>query len=502
MLTTSTVESEPIRRRPAPIDRLAERAWLVAMFVLLSGLAFLFPPNGDDWAWGSKIGIARLDAFFAGYNGRYAGNFAVLALTRTPYLTPFVIGATLAVTVFLVLDLTDNRTRWGYPITFAVLLAMPREIWRQTISWVSGFTNYTLAVLCLLVFLRAVKLDWQGRLNPAHRLWRLPLVVVFAFVAALFMENVTIYLVIAAVVLLVARRPLRGTFSLDAWCWVIGFVAGAAAMFSNGAYRRAAQGSGYQQVTGLKGALSKLLDVISRLAIVDNIALNLALALAICALGSLVARDRGWRRVAVPVLLVAGCLVVAYPLALAESEMTVHAFWRRFAGLSAILLLAALCAIAALAVRERSRRLQLFGYVASAVLLIAPLIVVNPVGPRCFYVTYVVGLLMLNVLLREVADRGHVRALQGVSAFAAVVVATLLGAYFAVYGSIFHAAQQRLDYVQAQVRHGATSVTVAKLPFTDFMHVPDPTPGVWETRYKLFYDLPSSLTIRLAPARR
>jgi hypothetical protein len=502
VLSAPTVASVPTRRRPAAVDQRAERTWLIGLFVVLSGLAFLFPPNGDDWAWGSSEGIDRLDAFFAGYNGRYAGDFAVLALTRTPYLTPFVIGATLAAMVFLILDLSDNRTRWGYPITAALLLAMPREIWRQTVAWVSGFTNYTFAVLCLLIFLRAVKLDWQGRLDPRHRLVRLPAVVVFAFVAALFMENVTIYFVVAAAVLVVARRRLLGAVSADTWCWLVGFAAGAAAMFSNSAYRRAAAGSGYQQMTGLKGAFDKSADIISRLAVSYNLALNLALAVAICALATLVARERGWRPMLAPVVLVGGCLAVSYPLVLAESETSVGLFWRRFAGVSALLLLAALCAVTAGAVRERSRRLQLFGYFASAVLIIAPLVVVNPVGPRCFLASYVLLLVVLNLLLREVADRGHVRALQGVSAFAAVVVATLLAAYFAVYGSIFSAAQNRIDYVRAQVRDGATHVTVPALPFTDFMHVPDPSPGVWEIRYKLFYGLPAKLEITLAPARR
>ena len=46
-------------------------------------LCYLFPYTGDDWAWGSKIGIDRLNNWFENYNGRYVGNLIVLAMTRS-----------------------------------------------------------------------------------------------------------------------------------------------------------------------------------------------------------------------------------------------------------------------------------------------------------------------------------------------------------------------------------------------------------------------------------
>ena len=45
-------------------------------------LTACFPYSGDDWAWGSSIGLDRLSVFFKDYNGRYVGNLLVLVLTR------------------------------------------------------------------------------------------------------------------------------------------------------------------------------------------------------------------------------------------------------------------------------------------------------------------------------------------------------------------------------------------------------------------------------------
>ena len=62
-----------------------EAIYLAAFFAVFSALAFLFPLSGDDWAWGSSIGMDRLHTLFRDYNGRYAGNLAALLLTRVGF---------------------------------------------------------------------------------------------------------------------------------------------------------------------------------------------------------------------------------------------------------------------------------------------------------------------------------------------------------------------------------------------------------------------------------
>ena len=67
-----------------------------ALFFAFMFLAYLFPYTGDDWAWGSSIGLGRLKSFFAGYNGRYVGNLIVLLLTRSKLLDAVVMAASFA----------------------------------------------------------------------------------------------------------------------------------------------------------------------------------------------------------------------------------------------------------------------------------------------------------------------------------------------------------------------------------------------------------------------
>lgn len=54
----------------------------IFIIIFLAIFTSLIPYACDDWAWGSSIGIERLERFFAGYNGRYLGNLIVIAITR------------------------------------------------------------------------------------------------------------------------------------------------------------------------------------------------------------------------------------------------------------------------------------------------------------------------------------------------------------------------------------------------------------------------------------
>ena len=54
----------------------------IFLFAFLFLLTYYFPYSNDDWAWGSKTGLERLQNGFKDYNGRYLGNLLVILLTR------------------------------------------------------------------------------------------------------------------------------------------------------------------------------------------------------------------------------------------------------------------------------------------------------------------------------------------------------------------------------------------------------------------------------------
>lgn len=473
---------------------------LVALFAGFSVLALFFPTSGDDWAWGSSIGTDRLHTWFAGYNGRYAGNLVVLALTRAGWLAPFVLGAVVTFSLWCVLELAAARTRAGYAWATALFLLMPLGTWRESIAWLSGFCNYGVGSACLLAALVLLRNDWRRDARAVSPLAAVA-IGVLGFVGSLFIEHVTLaVLALAGMSLLarlyVARRlPARGTPLL------VGSVVGTATMLSNSAYGfvgtpTEAYIAQNRTIGGDKVPLwSQVADLISYDAVAVNVVLNTVIAVCVVLLA---------RRSAAPAAarLTASALALALMVcSIGQSALTMDgrlpsAHVRELAIVSLLLLLATLVFTAWRIVTPADDRARVAVTAVLVVLLVAPLTIVQPVGPRCFYPTYVVMLVVALTLLRltgATVDRwSSPRTLLPLAA-----VLALAAAYLVVYASIHAAQATRLATLQAAVRHHRHEVVVQPLPHREFVHDGDPYWSLLEQRMLLFYGLPSDLVIHL-----
>ena len=489
----------------ANVRRLSgfERGFLPGLVAVMFALALLFPASGDDWAWGSSIGLERLRATFANYNGRYAGNLVVLVLTRTPVLTPVIIALVVVASIFLIQDITRNRRPLGYSLTTLAFLTMPLGVWRQAVAWTSGFANYALAALGMLLFVRVAQKEWFGRTSRkpaalvAHGL--------LAFASCLFMEHVTLYLVLASLIHVVLHRRSRGSVPPKGVAWLAGSLLGAALMFSNGAYRVAAQSStGYQKMPSSAegGTLRAIVDqgttLVSRLAVVDNVVLNVLLAIVLCLLAATTAhrtRSRPFSRV-VPVA-VGVFLALTTVLRSAQWAGELPAPWSSGAGVAAALLFSVLMWSASRLVEERSSAVGLAVAAASVLVLVLPLAAIRPIGPRNFYPTYLLLLVCLSFMVRELSRRLPSKVDTWVTPLIGTLAASQLVLYFAVYATVTVAEHDRLATIRTAIEGGARSASIAKLPYPSYVHGGDPTPGVWADRYKLFYGIPKEMSLRL-----
>ena len=499
--TRPTVRAEGSATQPRRLRPDVELIVAAALFVSFAALAARFPFTGDDWAWGSQIGLDRLDTLFRDYNGRYAGNLAVLALTRSEWLLPLVMAGSVVLIVFLVLHLSDNRSLPGYLTVYALFLSMPKDVWRQGIAWTSGFSNYALATVWLLVFLVSVKAALQRRESRVRPL-ECGAILAFGFVGQLFIEHVTLYIVVAAIAALVYGRVRSGRLLAPLVCWVVAAVAGAAVMFSNGAYRLAATSPDrYQQIGGTPPSGSRLSEManvltklISQYGITGNRVLNIVTVLLV-ALLALAASRRSRNTSARVALGAAGVLLAGVAALLVLGAFGVVASPRRLSPFLGLLGYFAVVGLAVPLVRDpRAQRLVVVAAVSIPV-LVGPLLVVKPLGPRCFLPTYALLLVIVSVLLKRCLDE-YGPVLGVATTVAALLVAALtLSQHLVRYGEIDQAETARLQLIRSEVAAGAERVVVRPLPHGDWVHQPDPTPSAWEARYKLFNGVPADVQI-------
>jgi hypothetical protein len=162
------------------------------------------------------------------------------------------------------------------------------------------------------------------------------------------------------------------------------------------------------------------------------------------------------------------------------------------------ILLVLVLALSATVLPERRDKADLLLIIGALVTLAAPLLIVKPIGPRNFVPTYAFLLIAVAILGRHASRRMGTPGPWVIAIAAAALAVPTYATRFAIYDKIDHASAVRQARVKAAVEHGRSSVTVQRLPEGGtWVHVPDPVAEPWNTRYKLFYGVPESLSIKV-----
>ena len=204
------------------------------VFVATAILCYLFPYTHDDWAWGSEYGMERLMTNFDNYNGRWFGNFVVLLLTRSNILKTISMSLCLTLLLWFINKLTkDNKfNKW---VSLFLLAALPKFILRQGLVWTSGFANYVVSIVLVLIYIYMNRKLFEGKYEEVGK-FKSVLLLFLGFVTALFVEHVTIYFSVLGIVVIVYKYFKFKKISFSSIMYLIGSVLGTILMFSNSAY--------------------------------------------------------------------------------------------------------------------------------------------------------------------------------------------------------------------------------------------------------------------------
>ncbi|MDR1733523.1 MAG: hypothetical protein LBR73_01375 [Oscillospiraceae bacterium] len=211
-----------------------ETVLLVCVFAFFAVIGFLtIIDTYDDWFWGSADGLREYLGGLKNTNGRWLGNAAAMALTRSRLVAALCYGTTGAAVVWSLPRLAGLRGVGWELATLLTLMCTAAVKTNNLWHWLSCFGNYTLPLAILLpvlVLVRRHVLEEKELPKAAYAL--LPLV----FAAQLFMEHYTICFTIALLMAAVYasakhRRPdaLLLSFALTA-------LAGAVLMFLHPVY--------------------------------------------------------------------------------------------------------------------------------------------------------------------------------------------------------------------------------------------------------------------------
>lgn len=476
-------------------------------FVLISALCWLFPYTGDDWAWGSKIGVERLNSWFDNYNGRYVGNLIVLALTRSHLLKAVTMSVCLTGIVFCAECIFKKK--WVFYASTVVLVLMPKLILRQAVVWTAGFSNYVTSLFFTLLYILYVYPIFQKdreQLATRFRLWHSLPMLVLAVVNTLIVEHLTIYNVVLALgVVIYTAFALRKVYIAHI-TYLIGSVAGAIYMFANSAYHSiAANQDGYRQMAEggvIVRALHNYVNEIAKHLCLNNVWVNLAILIVCWLLYRQTAEQMTVKR---EKLLAKMCMCVipfynvwALLSSFGIATWTKQKFLMHSEAILVVLYMVALISFTIIVAAHANKLWEILFWNGSIVCIAAPLLVVNPIGERCFFATYI----MFAMLLMELAcmlNHETIRQLLAGKAFSyACVLISVAGLafYLNIFTSIHQTDQARLARIEKQVAKGKTSVEILHLPYESYLWTSTPEQEPWIERYKLFYGLPEDLELK------
>lgn len=502
-LTSYASQPDPIKQKRT-LDHSAELMLLGLFVVFFSLVASKVPPSGDDWTWGSSIGVDRFQDGFVSYNGRYVGNAIVLAMTRLGWLTPILQALGFALIVTLVLDVTRNRTTMAYVTLFALIFLMPAPLWKQSAVWVPGYANFAVGTIAILVFLRSALRELSSDQTTQSTPVGLGSIFAFAIVSQLISEHVTIYLLLSSLVALGVGRALQKRFNPRLLSWTGGFVVGAILMFSSPAYRTIASGGkSYKEMGTQDGSLifpliKALRDQISTNGVISNrvLILTIALLVIITAFTKLnmsrkpSAEKRLW--IAAAFLGIAAASAVALKMTLVTPEN--GGSTRTMLAMAGAL---ALASMITLLLTDPGDQLIVFVSVSSIVLLNTPLLFVRPISARTFLPSFILFLMIVSALISNLNNIAATRTIIASSAVAACAGVFGWCHLFGIYSDIESVSTARMTSVNEQIENGASEVTMKRLPHDAWVQRPEPFGPAWMKAFKLYYDLPPDLVISI-----
>lgn len=483
------------------------------LFAAFAVLAFLFPYSGDDWAWGSEIGLERLECGFECYNGRYLGNLLVLALTRSKPLQILVVAAgMLLLCAFPVAYCSSYRLSL---LVFSVFLIsfIPKQIFVQSVVWTSGFSNYIPPILLVFAYFLIIKNIFEEK--PAYKKYIPIITFLLGFACTLFMENVTLYAIAVSLVIIVFARIKHGKFFLSHLANFIGCVAGAVLMFSNNAYGSIlGQNDKYRSTAMSEGIMPTLkghLETICNQLFINNIPLLAVITVLCVTLAVSFLKKSRNTKLNLTVFVSVFLNIVSFGIIFAKNSFS---YWiiavgsEKSSNLTALFFLFMVCvyclsvlSLIFVCITDLNAKFRILLLLISAPILVAPLLVVNPIGPRCFIPPYFIMaafcVSVFDYLQKILKISGFSNKILSAS-FAASSLAMFVFA-FSIYSTVYRYAEKRDEYVMKQVEAGAETVTVCKLPYGSYVWTGDPETDPWDYRYKLFNGISEDTVFEFLP---
>lgn len=479
---------------------------LLALFYFI--FAAIVPLAQDDWHWYVHGYNQWFNEHFKNLNGRYFGNILEILVVRSLLLRMVVYALVSFSILWVVLKFAGKAKSTAYMfIAFLLLLLMPASIFKQTYAWYAGFNNYVTSALCALVVLGFILKKLQNQETTSKWSQRIETLCFFVACAAgqLFMENVTLYNIaitgLGLLVYVVVYRKINVKL-LIGFCltWI-----GAIIMFMNPNYLNILAGhSSYQQVGSKTSMYDKVIQTLLKV-IPYHGYFQCAIFLSLIAVIVIIVLYRSPKFLKLKLkyqvmITIALAYFTVYKYFVYEPfnlDAMKHIPW--IAGLNFLACLIYFCAVAVgmyfFGLSKKDMYTVYFSLI-SIVIATTPLLVVAPVGPRNFYFMYVLWLIVLLVILKQL-PLPETRT----SLIAGSITLVAMAVFMSAFSFMTYANTQRIAKLKEDARHASEDdvVIVEMLPFDAYTQRSSPWSIATQNVFKQYFGIPQEVRLKFVP---
>ena len=441
----------------------------VALFVFL--LSFLFPYSGDDWTWRlENLSIDKIIEFSKNINlnGRYFGNIIVIFLTKSKLLR----GIIISIIISSIFKIINNKFKIHYIYIIILFLLIPLDILRQSIVWTSGFANYGLSTLVLLIILCGYQKLWN---NNKFKVNYAILMFLISFLGSLIIENMTIFMILFALFINVISIIKYKKINVNYVISFFGTLSGSIIMFTHPVYLNVFNGKDtYRTMTTTSESFFyRIFD--NYVNVIKVFALDKVILLFILMLLIMFAYFFKNKKKITNNNLITGLFIYEYVYVLYIVIKRFNPNWQIFLKYTSFfeilmsLLFILLFVILVLMIYKK-KDYNLYFIIACIFGLLAPLFVVTPIGARNFFMIYTLEIILLFELYKV---SNLILNLEYFEKIVKIATITLLLYYVNVYSYITLVNYRRYEYIKQSISKGQTNIVVPELPYNEYVWCPD-----------------------------
>lgn len=462
---------------------------IISIFIIMIILLmYMFPLLHDDLLHGS-VGLGF--NFMPHVNGRYLGNFFSINLAANIVFGVITKSLIIILIIYIskkILNIKNNI----YILLFLILfMFMPKEMFREVFPFTAGFSNYVIPIAGVLFIIHC----HINNLFHKCKNYFIPLFIILGIFNSLFVEHITIFNLLLSIYLVVYEYVKNKKINYISLTYFIGSLLGTIIMFTNPTYLVTLNGTDeYRSFSTFKEILTKPWAIL-RAAFFHNIVINLLLIYLMTKVYIKQIKEKN--------LITKSLMIFLWLFGIYSLIKIVNTDWffltnymKHFETLITFIFFVNIGYILYKSKILKNKEIyRLTFYAISMIFILAPLVMVSPLGPRCYIMVYIMMIIFV-IDLFTILEVNKIIKINSLSNILMVIALCEIVFYLLIYGSIYIKNIERLKRINEDIGNKLTTIEIIDLPYSNYLHMGNVCSEYSELVFKEYYKIPNDVIIK------